>query len=116
MRTEADNAVIKKLEAAGAKCTGAPWFYDAAIFAQTGTPAVAIGPGSIAQAHTCDEFITLSDLEEEHPIFPNLFEKPDMSAKTAITPTQQRRFSRVVPAGHQGRRPGGELRRCAAAW
>ncbi len=69
LRTEADNAVIKKLEAAGAKCTGAPWFCDAAIFAQTGTPAVAIGPGSIAQAHTCDEFITLSDLEKGTQFF-----------------------------------------------
>lgn len=69
MRTEANHPVVKKLEAAGAKCTGAPWFCDAAIFAAKGMPAVAIGPGSIAQAHTCDEFITLSDLEEGTQFF-----------------------------------------------
>lgn len=64
LRTEPTDPVIQKLQAAGAQCTGAPWFCDAAIFAQKGMPAVAIGPGSIAQAHTCDEFISLSDLEE----------------------------------------------------
>jgi acetylornithine deacetylase/succinyl-diaminopimelate desuccinylase-like protein len=26
-------------------------------------PSIALGPGSIAQAHTADEFITVSDLE-----------------------------------------------------
>jgi len=49
--------------ALGAKCVGAPWFCDAAVFAATGTPAVAIGPGSIAQAHTEDEWIEVAELE-----------------------------------------------------
>ena len=30
---------------------------------KAGTPAIAIGPGSIAQAHTKDEFIAVADLE-----------------------------------------------------
>ncbi len=36
--------------------------------------------------------------------------------KTAITPTRARELRRVVPAGHRGRRPRRERRRCAAAW
>jgi acetylornithine deacetylase/succinyl-diaminopimelate desuccinylase-like protein len=49
---------------AGADLSGAPWFCDAAFLAVAGTPAIAIGPGSIAQAHTKDEFIAVKDLEE----------------------------------------------------
>ena len=41
---------------------GAPWFSDAAHLSKGGIPAVCIGPGSIDQAHTADEFITLDDL------------------------------------------------------
>ncbi len=41
---------------------GAPWFSDAAHLNEAGLPAVCIGPGSIDQAHTADEFIKLSDL------------------------------------------------------
>ncbi len=37
--------------------TTAPWFCDAAVFSQYKTAAIAIGPGSIQQAHTVDEFI-----------------------------------------------------------
>jgi acetylornithine deacetylase/succinyl-diaminopimelate desuccinylase-like protein len=32
-------------------------------------PAVALGPGSIAQAHTADEWIAVSDLEEGADFF-----------------------------------------------
>ena len=42
---------------------GAPWFCDAALLAQVGVPSVAIGPGSIDQAHTKDEWLSLDDLE-----------------------------------------------------
>ncbi|MFZ2276200.1 MAG: M20 family metallopeptidase [Prosthecobacter sp.] len=62
--TDPENAFVQKLIAAGAGLTGAPWFCDAAFLAVAGTPAIAIGPGSIAQAHTKDEFIAVSDLEE----------------------------------------------------
>jgi acetylornithine deacetylase/succinyl-diaminopimelate desuccinylase-like protein len=61
--TEASHPLIRKLESCGAKPVGAPWFCDAAVFAEQGCPAVALGPGSITQAHTCDEFISLADLE-----------------------------------------------------
>ncbi|MBN8419231.1 MAG: M20 family metallopeptidase [Verrucomicrobia bacterium] len=62
--TDPSNPFVQKLIAAGAGLTGAPWFCDAAFLAAAGTPAIAIGPGSIAQAHTKDEFIAVKDLED----------------------------------------------------
>ena len=47
----------------GSRLAGAPWFCDAAVFAEAGIPAVAAGPGSIAQAHTKDEWIAVDELE-----------------------------------------------------
>ncbi len=61
--TDPANPLVQKLIAAGSELTGAPWFCDAAFLSAAGTPAIAIGPGSIAQAHTKDEFIAVSDLE-----------------------------------------------------
>jgi acetylornithine deacetylase/succinyl-diaminopimelate desuccinylase family protein len=63
LNTPADNPFVQKLVQCGASLTGAPWFCDAAYLAQRGIPAIAIGPGSIAQAHTKDEFIAIADLE-----------------------------------------------------
>ena len=62
--TDPAHPVIGKLSALGATPVGAPWFCEAAVFAGKGMPAVALGPGSIAQAHTADEFISVGDLEE----------------------------------------------------
>lgn len=61
--TDADHPIMHKLVACGAPLAGAPWFCDAAFLAAAGTPAVALGPGSIAQAHTKDEFIAVADLK-----------------------------------------------------
>jgi len=55
--------LIAKLAEAGGRPAGAAWFCDAAIFSAQGVPAVAVGPGSIAQAHTEDEFIEVAELE-----------------------------------------------------
>jgi len=49
--------------------TTAPWFSDASVLSSPHCPAVCVGPGSIAQAHTRDEFILLSDLEEGTEFF-----------------------------------------------
>jgi acetylornithine deacetylase/succinyl-diaminopimelate desuccinylase-like protein len=62
--TDPCHPLIGALEQAGGKCCGAPWFCDAAVFAAAGIPAVAAGPGSIAQAHTKDEWIALDDLQQ----------------------------------------------------
>lgn len=62
--TERTEPWAKRLRAAGRGWAAADWFCDANIFAGAAIPAVAFGPGSIAQAHTRDEFITARDLEE----------------------------------------------------
>lgn len=62
LNTDAENPFVQQLVRCGADLTGAPWFCDAAFLAVAGTPAIAIGPGSIAQAHTKDEFIATQDL------------------------------------------------------
>jgi acetylornithine deacetylase/succinyl-diaminopimelate desuccinylase-like protein len=49
--------------------TTAPWFSDASVLSGPQCPAICIGPGSIAQAHTKDEFILLRDLEEGAEFF-----------------------------------------------
>ncbi len=46
----------------GSRVVGAPWYCDASVFAAAGSPSIAMGCGSIDQAHTKDEFIALEDL------------------------------------------------------
>ena len=53
---------VKHLESIGSKLTSAPWFCDAGRLEDGGIPAVASGPGNIAQAHTKDEFLEIADL------------------------------------------------------
>jgi acetylornithine deacetylase/succinyl-diaminopimelate desuccinylase-like protein len=67
--TDPANPWVQKLIDCGAALTGAPWFCDAAFLAAEGTPAIAIGPGSIAQAHTKDELIRCADLEAGEEFF-----------------------------------------------
>jgi acetylornithine deacetylase len=71
METAADHPMIQQLLKAGpaTKLTGAPWFSDAAHLSNGGIPAVCIGPGSIDQAHTADEFIELAALEQGAEFF-----------------------------------------------
>ena len=63
MVTDQAHPMIRLLEKCGSRCIGAPWFSDAGTFAEAGTPAIALGPGSIAQAHTRDEWIAVADFE-----------------------------------------------------
>jgi len=69
METAADHPVIKALLASGSKLAGAPWFSDAAHLSHGGIPSICIGPGSIDQAHTVDEFISTDDLEKGAAFF-----------------------------------------------
>jgi acetylornithine deacetylase/succinyl-diaminopimelate desuccinylase-like protein len=50
------------IRALGQETVGAPWFCDAAIFAEHGIPGAAFGPGNVAQAHTADEYIELGEV------------------------------------------------------
>jgi len=45
------------------KPLGVHFFCDAAILSAGGIPSVVFGPGDVAQAHTADEWISLSELE-----------------------------------------------------
>tara|TARA_R110002096_G_scaffold26518_23_gene81842 strand:+ start:1477 stop:2595 length:1119 start_codon:yes stop_codon:yes gene_type:complete len=63
LRTDPENPYVKKLQSCGSKLVDAPWFCDGGWLAEAGIPSIAIGPGSIDQAHTKDEWITVEDLE-----------------------------------------------------
>ena len=65
MEVKTDNLWVKKILAANpdSNTVGAPWFSDAAHLSAAGIPSVCIGPGSIDQAHTKNEFIAINDLE-----------------------------------------------------
>ena len=45
------------------KPVGVDYFCDASVLSAGGIPSVVFGPGDIAQAHTADEWILLSELE-----------------------------------------------------
>jgi acetylornithine deacetylase/succinyl-diaminopimelate desuccinylase-like protein len=62
--TDATLPWVAKLGQVARGLTTAPWYSDAAVLGHAGCPAVCVGPGSIAQAHTKDEFIALNDLED----------------------------------------------------
>ncbi len=62
--TPPENPFVQKLAAAGHGLTGATWFCDALWLSEGGIPSVAAGPGDIAQAHTADEWVGISALEE----------------------------------------------------
>ena len=48
---------------------GVPYATDAAFFAAAGVPSVVFGPGSIEQAHTGDEWISLDQVQQAAEIF-----------------------------------------------
>lgn len=63
LNTDPGHPLVQLLLKNGSRLAGAPWFCDAAVFAEAGIPAVAAGPGFIAQAHTNDEWIAVDELE-----------------------------------------------------
>ena len=71
---------VKRLGQEARGFTTAPWFSDASVLSGPKCPAVCIGPGSIAQAHTKDEFILLRDLEEGTAFFHRWIQAAEESA------------------------------------
>ncbi|MEO1856759.1 MAG: M20 family metallopeptidase [Rubritalea sp.] len=73
METPTSDPIVQQLLKANpaTQLVGAPWFSDAAHLSHAGVPSVCLGPGSINQAHTKDEFIKISDLEAGHTYFSN---------------------------------------------
>ena len=45
-----------------------PYGTDASALADAGIPSVVFGPGDIAQAHTCDEWVSLAEVEQASEI------------------------------------------------
>jgi len=72
--TDPAHPLVGVLESCGSRRTGAPWFCDGAVLSAGGTPAVALGPGSIEQAHTADEWISVADLEAGVEFFKRLLQ------------------------------------------
>jgi acetylornithine deacetylase/succinyl-diaminopimelate desuccinylase-like protein len=66
METSPEHPLIRALLATrpGTSLAGAPWFSDAAHLSNGGIPSICIGPGSIDQAHTADEFIETAALQQ----------------------------------------------------
>jgi acetylornithine deacetylase/succinyl-diaminopimelate desuccinylase family protein len=65
LETNAKLPLVQKiLKSIGqSKPLGVHFFCDAAVLSAGGIPSVVFGPGDIAQAHTADEWISLSELE-----------------------------------------------------
>ncbi len=64
LRTDTTLDEVQRFVQLGSQLVMAPWFCDAGWLSKGGIPAIACGPGSIAQAHTRDEFISIDDLEK----------------------------------------------------
>ncbi len=47
---------------------GVHYFCDASVFSNAGTPSIVFGPGDIAQAHTADEWVAISELERARAV------------------------------------------------
>lgn len=68
--TTADSRLVRRLGASCEDCgvapraEGAAWYSDAGPFSRTCREIAVFGPGSIAQAHTADEYIELESLEK----------------------------------------------------
>jgi acetylornithine deacetylase/succinyl-diaminopimelate desuccinylase-like protein len=60
--TDPNHPLVQAFVAMGSRVVGAPWYCDASVFAAAGSPSIALGCGSIDQAHTKDEFIEVEDL------------------------------------------------------
>ena len=82
MDVSADHPWLQKFATTqpNSKLVGAPWFSDAAHLNDAGLPAVCIGPGSIDQAHTADEFISITDLETGADWFSKLIKEVKYSS------------------------------------
>ncbi len=48
---------------------GLDFWTEASLFSAAGVPALVIGPGNIAQAHTVDEWVSMEQLETALPVF-----------------------------------------------
>jgi acetylornithine deacetylase len=57
-------AAVAKHHGGTGECVGVPYGTDAPAFDRIQAPTVVFGPGSITQAHTCDEWIAIDQLKK----------------------------------------------------
>jgi len=68
-----DSPVVRTLrDILGTEPVGAPYYTEAVEYTRAGIPTVICGPGSIDQAHTPDEYITLDQLDRGVATFKDL--------------------------------------------
>jgi len=71
-----DSDIVKILtEIVKTKPEGAPYYTEAVDYTQAGIPTVVCGPGSIDQAHTPDEYISLQQLDEGVRVFKEIIKR-----------------------------------------
>lgn len=58
-----------------AQMLGAPYGTDASKLSRIGIPSVVIGPGSIAQAHTADEWVEVKQVEQSAQVYQRIMER-----------------------------------------
>lgn len=63
---------VAKIVGDSSEIVGVPYGTDAWVFAALGIPTVVLGPGSIAQAHTEDEWINVAELERGVDVYRRL--------------------------------------------
>ena len=70
--------VAEAVRAAGGsgRRVGVPYGTNASIISQLGIPTVVLGPGSIAQAHTSDEWIEIDQLNQAAEVYYRLVQGP----------------------------------------
>lgn len=71
-RAWAEQVARSVRESVASEIVGVPYGTDAWVFAALGIPTVVLGPGSIEQAHTDDEWIALADLERGVEVYRRL--------------------------------------------
>lgn len=81
----AEAFVAHMIEACGAvtgSCASgtAPYATNGGFFSQAGIPCVVFGPGSIAQAHTADEFIDLAQVEQAVDVYARMIHSFGMAS------------------------------------
>ena len=71
-----DSEVVSTLiEILGTEPVGAPYYTEAVSYSKAGIPTVICGPGSIDQAHTPDEYISLEQLDMGYKTYKELVKR-----------------------------------------
>ncbi len=71
-----DSEVVRTLiSILGTEPVGAPYYTEAVSYSKAGIPTVICGPGSIDQAHTPDEYISLEQLDKGYKTYKELVKR-----------------------------------------